>query len=1391
MFLSSPSDVLAEREAATRVVNRINADLGGDLGFELHRWEDDYYTADSTFQGQITKSSDCDIVICIFWKRLGSPLPPQFIREDGTVPTGTEYEFEIAMRKAMASVPKAPDIIAYRKRDEIYLSESNLAVEFEQLNLFKEFWRRWFKNEQGIFVAAYHNFNDTADFEEQFEQHLRSWLDDREIPLVWTGGSPFCGLSPFELEHASIFFGRNREVDRARARILANALKGHPFLLISGPSGSGKSSLVRAGLLPRLMHSGGVEELPQLDLYMTVSPSMLMEAGKGDWALGLAEAFFGMDNFSQALRAGDFDTPERLAALIMRSGPDVAAPVSRAAERIGPAQGFILVLDQLEEVFAWPVTAAMDFAAVLEALKTSAPVIIVATLRSEFQHRIGEIPALERLCGLRALAGPSEPVPVMEIGLPRAADLREMILKPAAAAGVFYEGPKGDLPGLSERIESDSGPGTLPAMQLLLSQLFDKRQGKLMTHAAYEAVEGVQGVMAARADAVLEEQPPATRDCMPRLARALIQSDASGRVVTSRRMPLDLFPEHSPERQLAAALQDAGLLISEGTSLRIAHESLIEGWSVLKNVVLQEAHNLAILNRVASQYRGFQEAIASGKADARRAHLTGLALQEARALKTSWGEEALDAREPGLSEYVDKSATSYRRRRLAITVFAGAFAASVIAVGFIANQFYASQARASLRQHLGNAEARLRNGEWHRALESAVAALGMSNDAETRSVALTALIETGSGHRRGTWDGNFVAVAAGQQNDVLALNRDGSMIEVNRTGDVFKKRFPAGVTSTTGAQYARMWALSDGSLLALRNDGSAVFLSASDATATEIEMTSGKLYISHSEQADLHEFDSGFMLAVGHVGLSPGRLVTCSSASGHPDCKVRDLPGGIRALAFAADGKRLAIATRAAVYELNVAAGGKNKELPRPMGRVLSLAWLDQYVVAGLSKGELVLFDPEGADREESAWLVFPPAQAYRNAAKGIMRIETDAKGQRLAYDCAVERICIASIEGRKLRLDDIVFRTGSDLRDLVWSGDGSRLVSVHSDGSIAAWQVDPGDRISALILPARVRVSALAADSERDRLWVGDEEGTITRLDGDGQRMFELQDGEIKHMVVAPNGALAAATASGQLMRIDGEETIETVDVEGGLVRVAWLDDGETLVATRSDSIVRWRVGEVPQTKIVRPVSEPKAPGSYHTLGGIAVTPDGNDLIVSVSNGGLYRVDADDTALVVPLQASADELSSLGFHVSSDGKYLATTRSDDLIRIFDLVAMDMVLELKIPTRDTRVAKFSPDGTRLAVLASSGKIHVWKLSANLSSAEKLFDVDPTPWFGDRGATFDTADAAVWLDWIDETHLSSAYRSYGTVVIDTRVNLLQDEVEKAINANLPIENSRVE
>src|SRR5262245_23445805 len=117
IFLSSPGDVAPERNRAQRVLEKLDAELRDEVRLQVVGWEDSFYSAAADFQSQIPRPSECDLVLCILWKRLGTPLPPERYRraDDSAYGSGTEYEFEDALSAARDR--QVPDILVYRKTE--------------------------------------------------------------------------------------------------------------------------------------------------------------------------------------------------------------------------------------------------------------------------------------------------------------------------------------------------------------------------------------------------------------------------------------------------------------------------------------------------------------------------------------------------------------------------------------------------------------------------------------------------------------------------------------------------------------------------------------------------------------------------------------------------------------------------------------------------------------------------------------------------------------------------------------------------------------------------------------------------------------------------------------------------------------------------------------------------------------------------------------------------------------------------------------------------------------------------------------------------------------------------------------------------------------------------
>jgi eukaryotic-like serine/threonine-protein kinase len=348
----------------------------------------------------------------------------------------------------------------------------------EQLDAFEIFWRRWFVSQEGHFLAGFQTFNTPDCFEAMLEDHLRSWLGERKLlgrEVVWRieeRGSPFRGLAPYDSQHAEVFFGRDREIDLGRQRLIAAASAGAAFLLITGPSGCGKSSLARAGLATRLARPGDIVGIDHLRIAI-VRPG---EATNPERAL--AEALFrAMPEFIES----DFANPERLATVFMGEVSAATAPILRTLDRIAMrlkvtknysrpvSTQLLLVIDQLEELFASSIAPAVRLSIVrlIDALARSGRVLVIVTLRSSSYEAFARDPELVTLKDAGA---------TLDLAVP----LADIVREPAAAAGLAFDN------GLDDTLLEVASRNTdaLPLLGFTLQWLFEHRNADRLTFAA-------------------------------------------------------------------------------------------------------------------------------------------------------------------------------------------------------------------------------------------------------------------------------------------------------------------------------------------------------------------------------------------------------------------------------------------------------------------------------------------------------------------------------------------------------------------------------------------------------------------------------------------------------------------------------------------------------------------------------------------------------------------------------------------------------------------------------------------------------------------------------------------------------------------------------------------
>ena len=359
---------------------------------------------------------------------------------------------------------------------------------------------------------------------------------------------PYRGLAPFDAAHAEYFFGRERLVAELVARLVGSTL-----LAVVGPSGSGKSSAVRAGLLPALADG--------------VVP--------------------GSEGWRQAvMRPGERPLAElsrALARAVPEAGDEGAAPwIADALERLPDGERLVLLIDQFEEAFV----ACRDQAereAFFDALVEGAGdpderLVIVLAIRGDFYARCAEHAELSTLVSANQLL----------VGPMRRDELRRAIELPARRAGLRVE------PRLVSALVGDvaSEPGGLPLLSAALVELWQRREGRTLRYEVYERSGGVSGAVARLAEDAYQRLSPAERlRARPMLLRLAGAEDEQAEGFVRRRVPLEeleLDRDEGAARALAVLTESRLLTVDEGAA-EVAHEALLREWPRLRDWLAEDA----------------------------------------------------------------------------------------------------------------------------------------------------------------------------------------------------------------------------------------------------------------------------------------------------------------------------------------------------------------------------------------------------------------------------------------------------------------------------------------------------------------------------------------------------------------------------------------------------------------------------------------------------------------------------------------------------------------------------------------------------------------------------------------------------------------------------------
>ena len=1119
------------------------------------------------------------------------------------------------------------------------------------------------------------------------------------------GVCPFKGLATFEPVDADYFFGRERLVAELVARLVGAA-----FLGIVGPSGSGKSSVLRAGLLPAL--AGGV--VP----------------GSEGWRRLL-------------LRPGQRPLEELRRALV--SG--AKDPLAEALDRLPEGARLLLAVDQLEELFtvcrSEAERAAFGATLARAAADPHGRALVVVALRADFYGRFAAYPGLAELLGAnQVLVGPMQ-----------ASELRRVVELPAGRVGLHVEPELVDV--LVDDVEGE--PGALPLLSTALLELWQKRHDNALTLAAYRESGGVHGAVARLAEGTYARIPDGRKPLVRAIMLRLV-GEGEGDAPVRRRAPvaeLDL-ERNEDAADVVATLADSRLVAVGEGSVEVAHEALLREWPRLREWIEEDAEGRRLrrhITEAASEWDAAGRDQGELYRGARLAAALDWAADHPLELNEREREFVTESRE--VSERETKRASRTNRRLRALLAGVAVLLVTALAGGTFA-LIQRGEARdaetAQLAQRLG-AQA-LVEEDLDRSLLLARQAIAIDDSPQTRSYLLANLLRAPT-----------VAGVMHGHDDILraiAVSPDGKTLAVGdfNVGLLF---FDAGTYERIGQPLRVRDAVEsvayspDGQTVAFGGQGyirlidartrrqvAAVRVSERDlgdeglVTRMAFTRDGSRLVVvvkGESDDASISVRDGATLAATGRP-IAPGRIAGAYVGSYFESPGFALTPDG-GSVVIASDQDELVwwdIRSRKPTRRLKIGAGH----------HALAVSPNGDTIAVGIERGIQLVDTRSGAVKKAAdvlggapSWLLFSP--------DGETVVSTSQSTVTLwDADSATLR---ETLRGHSRAVQQPVF-----------SPDGGTLYTVSHDGTAIAWDVagerglrrqirftrerapDPGgfDGHPGSFSPDG-RLIALGLNEQGIRLW------DATDLTPAGRPLRET-GGEVWALAFAPDGrTLAAVTVEGQATVWD----VESRSLRWGPFRVAlgpvvgvsFSPDGTMLATAGPGGVELWEAATGDALATI---------GVGVPAGDVAFSPAGSTLAFVHESGGTVEVwDVAQRSRIAMLPVDS-ELSYYAIAFSPDGRAVATGALDDpIVRIWDVRAGKLIRKLDQGSAGALTLDFSPDGRTLAVSGFEPAASLWdvatgvRIGPTLTAGSRRAEIDLSPHGRRLLLTHADGHGAVW------------------------------------------------